>query len=98
MDQQRYQGSWDQAASLFKQQVKADSWLQQISSARAPMGKLIGRILMSATYSTSLPGAPDGEYVVLQFRAEFAHKKAALETVTPMFDDGRWRVAGYYIR
>jgi hypothetical protein len=46
-----------------------------------------------------LPGAPDGEYVVIQFEASFEKKKAAVETVTPMVDeDGEWRVSGYYLK
>ena len=53
---------------------------------------------MASTYTTSLPGAPDGEYVVLQYESEFQRKKYAIETVTPMLDDGQWRVSGYYIR
>ena len=51
------------------------------------------------TYKTSLPGAPDGEYVVMEFTTAFTNKKSAIETITPMLDeDGQWRVAGYYIR
>jgi hypothetical protein len=46
-----------------------------------------------------LPGAPDGDYAVIQFSTEFAHKRTARETVTPMRDaDGEWRVSGYFIR
>ena len=49
--------------------------------------------------ATSLPGAPDGEYVVIQFEASFGNKRASVETVTPMLDkDGQWRVSGYYIK
>jgi hypothetical protein len=45
-----------------------------------------------------LPGAPDGEYVVIQFESSFEKKKSAVETVTPMLEkDGKWRVSGYYI-
>lgn len=48
---------------------------------------------------TSLPGAPDGEYVVIQFETSFEKKKSSLETVTPMKEkDGAWRVSGYYIK
>jgi hypothetical protein len=47
----------------------------------------------------SLPGAPDGEYVVIQYRTSFENKNDAIETVTPMKDtDGTWRVSGYYVK
>jgi hypothetical protein len=45
------------------------------------------------------PGVPDGEYVVIQYEVSYENKKAAVETVTPMLDkDGKWRVAGYFMR
>jgi hypothetical protein len=51
------------------------------------------------TREHTLPGAPDGEYVVIQYQTAFQNKKSAIETVTPMLDkDGHWRVAGYYIK
>ncbi len=43
-------------------------------------------------------GAPDWEYVVLQFLADIENKAQAVETITPMLDEGQWRVSGYYIR
>ncbi len=98
IDGLQYQDSWDQAASLFKQQVSTDNWRQSISAARQPLGAMISRKLVSATYATSLPGAPDGEYVVLQYQTRFKFKKSAVETVTPMLDNKQWRVSGYYVR
>ena len=63
------------------------------------MGKLISREVKSAVYESSLPGVPDGEYVVIQFETSFENKKSAIETVTPMLEkDGKWRVSGYYIK
>ena len=98
VDGLQYRDSWNNAASLFKQQVKADQWLQAITAARKPLGNMISRKLVSATYATSLPGAPDGEYVVLQYQTVFENKKSAIETVTPMLDNNSWRVSGYFIR
>jgi len=62
--------------------------------------EVILRAVKSKTYQTSLPGAPDGEYVVIQFETLFEKKKdRAIETVTPVMDtDGKWRVSGYYIK
>ncbi len=52
-----------------------------------------------ATFTRTVPGAPDGEYVVIQFDTQFENKAAAVETVTPMREkDGSWRVSGYFIK
>jgi predicted SnoaL-like aldol condensation-catalyzing enzyme len=64
-----------------------------------PLGKVISRKLKTTSYQTTLPGAPDGQYVVIQFETSFQNKKSASEIVTPMVDkDGKWRVSGYYIK
>jgi hypothetical protein len=50
-------------------------------------------------FTKTLPGVPDGEYVVVEYETSFENKKTANETVTPMKDpDGTWRVSGYFIR
>jgi hypothetical protein len=66
---------------------------------RAPLGAPKTRSVQSAAFTRSLPGAPDGEYVVIRYLTEFANKPGTVETVTPMHDsDGRWKVGGYYIK
>jgi hypothetical protein len=91
--------SWQAAASLFRRAVSQDQWTQSLAAAREPLGSVVSRQLGNARAATELPGAPDGEYVVLQFTTAFEHKRTATETVTPMRDtDGEWRVSGYFIR
>ena len=57
------------------------------------------RELLSKLYSTNLPDAPKGQYVVVQYKTSFANKPSAIETITPMLDkDKKWRVSGYCIK
>lgn len=98
VDSGQYRASWDEAAKLFKTQVSADDWEKAVKTARHPLGALVSRRFASSHYANTLPGAPDGEYVVLQFETTFENKASATETVTPMWDHGAWRVSGYYIR
>lgn len=99
VDAEKYGQSWDEAALLFRSAVMKAEWERAAKAARGPLGALQSRTFKSADYTRSLPGAPDGEYVVIQFDSRFANKASAVETVTPMRDkDGAWRVAGYYIK
>ena len=99
IDGGRYAESWKEAAEYFKGAVKQEQWEQSLIAVRKPLGKLISRKLKNKSYTTSLPGAPDGEYVVIQFDTSFENKKSAIETVTPMMDkDRKWRVSGYFIK
>lgn len=99
VDAGKYADSWSSASTTFRQKISASQWQMAVAGVRAPLGALSSRTLQSATPRNSLPGAPDGEYVVFQFAAVFAHKAAAVETVTPVKDtDGKWHVSGYFIR
>ena len=99
VDAGKYAESWNESASLFRNAIAQKGWESAIRGVRGPLGEVKSRKLKSATYSTSLPGAPDGEYFVIQFETAFANKAQAIETITPMLDkDGKWRVSGYYIK
>ena len=99
VDEAKYAESWDEAAGFFNERVKKAQWEALVRKVREPFGGLQSRSLLAAQVTRELPGAPDGEYVVIQFRASFANKKNAVETVTPMRDsDGVWRVSGYQVR
>ena len=99
IDSDDYAQSWTQASDFFQQHIPEQAWAMQVSAARDPLGELVSRKFASAKYTTSLPGAPDGQYVLIQYNSSFAHKKSAVETVTPMRNaDGSWHVTGYYIR
>jgi hypothetical protein len=99
LDAADYGATWDAAAVLFRNAVPRSQWEQAARSTRAPLGAVRERQAAGAQFTRTLPGAPDGEYVVIQYRTRFEHKAAATETVTPMRDaDGQWRVAGYFVR
>lgn len=98
VDRAEYAASWSEAASFFRSQISSADWVRAVTAARTPLGTVGERRLLSARHMTELPGAPDGDYVVLQFQTGFSNKARAIETVTPMLDGTQWRVSGYYIK
>ena len=69
-----------------------------VSAVRGPLGEKRSRKLKSVNRMKTLPGAPDGNYAVMQFDASFANKANAVETLTVMEDAGQWRASGYFIK
>lgn len=99
VDEGAYAESWREAASVFKVSLTEQGWVEMVTPVRQPMGKVESRRLIRASYTTSLPGAADGQHVRIQYRTDFENKKSAIETITPILDaDGQWRVSGYFIR
>jgi uncharacterized protein DUF4019 len=99
IDSGKYAESWDQASQVFKGSLTKDQWASTVKGVRVPLGAVQSRKFKNATYTKTLPGAPDGEYVVIQYDTSFTNKQSAVETITPMLDkDGKWRVSGYFIK
>jgi serine/threonine protein kinase len=99
IDNGNYAQSWTNAAALFQSAVTPEKLAEALQQVRKPLGSLISRKVKSAQETTSLPGVPDGRYIVMQFETAFANKKSAIETVTFMLEkDGQWRPAGYFIK
>jgi hypothetical protein len=99
VDSGKYAESWDEASQFFQSAVTKDQWQGMLHSVRDPLGKVVSRKLKSANYTKTLPGVPDGDYVVIQYDTSFAHKQSATETITPLLDkNGQWRVSGYFIK
>jgi hypothetical protein len=99
VDAEKYAQSWAEAAKAFQGAVTQESWVSSVSGVRGPLGNLVSREMRSAERKTALPGAPDGNYVVIQFSTVFDKKAEATETLTSTQEaDGSWKVTGYFIR
>ena len=99
LDAGKYGESWSEGAAALRSVVTQAKWEEGLRAVRAPVGAAGARTLTRSQYTRALPGAPAGEYVILQYSTDFAGKPGAVETVVPMREaDGSWRVSGYYIK
>ena len=99
IDAGNYSQSWKDAGAIFQGAITESAWVAALDGARKPLGALMTRKLKSAHAMSSLPGAPDGAYVLMQFDTSFANKGQAVETVTFMLEkDGKWRGIGYFVK
>ena len=99
VDAGNYTESWDKTSQAFKSAVSESKWVNTLTSFRKSLGDVLSRNMVALKYTTALPGAPDGEYVVVQYQTTFKNKASSIETVTPSLEkDGVWRVSGYFIK
>jgi opacity protein-like surface antigen len=98
IDEGNYGKSWDDASKLFQGALGRERWIDTMNGGRKPLGDLVKRVLKSSTFRKALPGAPDGEYFVIQFNASYSGKADAVETVTAVHEGADWKAAGYFIK
>ena len=98
LDKGNWEASWRAAASALKSQISVSQWVATIQPVRLPLGAASSRTFQNVTKTNSLPGVPSGDYEIIQFRTDFAHKPSSIETITLAHESGTWKVAGYFIK
>lgn len=99
MDAGKSGEAWDAAAPILQGAVTRTTWLDVGKNVRAPLGELKSRKPTSSVFTRTLPGAPEGEYVVIQYATDFASRAGVIETVVPQRQpDGSWKVTTYRFR
>lgn len=95
LDDQKYEESWKQSASMFRGQVTQEQWLASLKKFREPLGSLVSRTPARVDFTKSLRGAPDGEYAIVHFTTSFRNKNDVTERLTLVKEDNRWQAAAY---
>jgi hypothetical protein len=98
LDQGRFADSYAYTGMLIRTQLDRDAFSTQIQKTRVGTGALQSRELIDAGYTTTVSGAPEGQYVVLHYHASFANRQDAVETLWLSLAKGYWRVVGYNIK
>lgn len=99
LDAEDYSALWAQCSEKFRDRVNRQAWEKVMQSWRAPFGVAQARKLQAAKLTRTIPAAPLGEYLLLQYQTQFAHAASSMETVTlAKGQDGAWRVSAYYFR
>ncbi len=98
IDGEKYSQAYSLTAPYFKENISEKSWLSKIKPVLQSRSPISDRKLFASKHFTSLPDAPDGDYFVMQFSSEGSKKNETIETITPVLDNGQWKVCGYYIK
>ncbi|PYO41746.1 MAG: hypothetical protein DMD33_12160 [Gemmatimonadetes bacterium] len=99
LDTGQIEQSWDEAALTFQLAVTKAKWVQAAKKARGSFEPFGTRRPIMARYTTDLPNAPRGQYVLFQFETNVSGDRQVVETVIPVLEGKRgWRVSGYFIR
>jgi hypothetical protein len=91
VDDGDYGRGWQESGSALRSREGAQAWTAKIKAMRAPLGAMASRDLKVIDLES-----PDR--VVVTYDSVFAHKAAAVETVTLEVEHGGWAVTGYSVK
>ena len=99
VDGGRGREAYDAASESLRKGVDQLKWEVSVDTLRKGLGGVVGRKLRSANYTRTLPGAPDGEYVMINFDTRFEKNPLIAELIVCEREkDSVWRVGGYWVK
>jgi hypothetical protein len=96
-DDQNYADAYKQMGAVARDKASEQNFAEKVGGVRAPLGAMSSRTLKDVRLGKPPPGMRDGQYATVRFDSAFAHKAAAVETVTMVSENGTWSVIGYFI-
>lgn len=96
VDKGKYAKAWVNASVLFQVHVAGD-WTQQETAFRNKAGAFQSRTFESAHVASTVPGLPRGNYIVVSYGSSFRKMKTAVETITMVYTDQKWKTAAYTV-
>lgn len=97
IDNGDYEQAWEASSPILKAPLSQSMLARTIELVRRDFGEVASRKRVRTSRETSMPGAPSGDYIVFTFQTGFENSGRRLETVTPHFENGTWRVSSYYV-
>lgn len=95
VDDGKYDEAYEARCDLWQSKVTAENSRKELETLRKDRGAGVSRNQTMAQKANSLPGLPDGDYIILMFQTQFA-KGSGSETMV-ISNEGEWKVFTYAI-
>jgi DNA-binding CsgD family transcriptional regulator len=93
VDARDWSSSYAATAQTFRQVNTESLWAEVSQKVYQPLGALRSRTLAEAEF---VPAPPNGVWII-KFRASFANRASAVETLALAHEDGNYKVTGIFV-
>jgi hypothetical protein len=95
IDAGNYEESYAFTCDALRDKVPIDHWVDVLKSLRTPWGSVASRKQTSHIYKPNGVHGLSGECMVITYDTMFQKMPNATEEIVLLWDDGKWRGAGY---
>lgn len=97
VDASQFDKAYDAFSSFGQKAVSKEQFVAMMKGVQDKIGTQTSRKLKSKQFSHQLPGAPKGDYWVIDYETNFSKKGPSVERVTSMLEGKTWKVGGYVL-
>jgi len=94
--QEQYEKVYNEASELWKKDATLEQSTETLKTLHAKLGKVESRVVHSATEQQNSSGQLKGHVYIVTYQSKF-ERGEAMETLTLIEENGRWRLARYLV-
>jgi len=98
IDSGKIETAYTNASELLQLSQDQLTWDNNIKRSQTLLGPVEKRTLVAVRSVQTFPHLPDGDYLIVQFKAKTTHKSQAAEVILMQQQGSHWLVADYSIR
>jgi len=98
LDEGKFDIAYTQTSLLMQKTVDQKEWVYLMDVSRKPLGKVKARTLGDIRTAKNPKGLPEGDYMVVYYKSNFANRHEGEELLTLTHGDGSWRVLTYQVK
>jgi hypothetical protein len=96
LDRGDWKPAWEASSGSLRESANLPQFVAGVQSTRVAFGTPISRAVKGFNFTTSIDGAPSGEYAIVFFNTAFSGAGEVEEQVVLARERGTWRLAGYW--
>jgi hypothetical protein len=98
LDDGKFDKAYQATSLLMQKTVNQTEWIYLMDVSRKPLGKVKARTLTDIRTARNPKGLPEGDYMVVYYKTNFANRRDGDELLTLTLSDGKWRVLTYQVK
>ena len=95
LDLKEFENTWETLSRIIHEKSTKKEWETSIVGIRASMGDPSNRSFLGAAYTNRVSGSPDGDYFLIETKANFTNFGELKEQVWVKKESQKWKIAGY---
>jgi len=97
VDTRQYSKAYLSFSKLTQKAATPDAFVNNMKSVQDQIGDPTSRKVLAKNFVHEVPGAPRGDYWIIDYDTNFSKKGPSVERVTAVLEGKSWKIGGYLL-
>lgn len=97
VDARQYPKAYLSFSKFAQKAATQETFINAMRTVQGQIGNQTSRKVLAKNFVHEIPGAPKGDYWIIDYDTNFSKKGPSVERVTTMLEGKSWKIGGYLL-